>query len=110
MFKVSGFSRFFILNSQLSSEKELACIKMNHSSVSKLRGDMSVVGDFVKELCSSRKMSKFNSQRFKYLSFQSYKDSPVAKTFNSLTAIPFPLFCGTKSLHHRLRLRKRFVR
>ena len=88
MFKVSEFSRFFILNSQLSSEKELACRKMNHSSVSKLRGDMSVVGDFVKELCSSRKMSKFNSQRFKYLSF---------------------LFCGTKSLHCRLRLRKRFV-
>ena len=58
MFKVSEFSRFFILNSQLSSEKELACRKMNHSSVSKLRGDMSVVGDFVKE-------------RFKYLSFQS---------------------------------------
>lgn len=71
MFKVSEFFRFFILNSQLSSEKELACRKMNHSSVSKLRGDMSVVGDFVKELCSSRKMSKFNSQRFKYLSFQS---------------------------------------
>ena len=71
MFKVSEFSRFFILNSQLSSEKELACRKMNHSSVSKLRGDMSVVGDFVKELCSSRKMSKFDSQRFKYLSFQS---------------------------------------
>ena len=71
MFKVSEFSRFFILNSQLSSEKELARRKMNHSSVSKLRGDMSVVGDFVKELCSSRKMSKFNSQRFKNFSFQS---------------------------------------
>ena len=38
-----------------------------------------------------------------------HKDSPVAKTFNTLTAFPFPLFCGTKSLHHRLRLRKRFV-
>ena len=34
----------------------------------------------------------------------------MAKTFNSLTAFPFPLFCGTKSLHHRLRLRKRFVK
>ena len=33
----------------------------------------------------------------------------MAKIFNSLTAIPFPLFCGTKSLHHRLRLRKSFV-
>ena len=38
-----------------------------------------------------------------------HKDSPVAKTINTLTAFPFPLFCGTKSLHHRLRLRKRFV-
>ena len=38
-----------------------------------------------------------------------HKDSPVAETFNTLTAFTFPLFCGTKSLHHRLRLRKRFV-
>ena len=38
-----------------------------------------------------------------------HKDSPVAKTINTLTAFPFPPFCGTKSLHHRLRLRKRFV-
>ena len=37
------------------------------------------------------------------------KDSPVAKTFSTLTAFPFPLSCGTKSLHHRLRLRKSFV-
>ena len=33
----------------------------------------------------------------------------MAKTFNTLTAFTFPLFCGTKSLHHRLRLRKSFI-
>ena len=38
-----------------------------------------------------------------------HKDSPVAETFNTLTAFTFPLFCGTKPLHNRLRLRKRFV-
>ena len=38
-----------------------------------------------------------------------HKDSPVAETFSTLIAFTFPLFCGTKSLHHRLRLRKRFV-
>ena len=38
-----------------------------------------------------------------------HKDSPVAETFNTLTAFTFPPFCGTKSYHHRLRLRKRFV-
>ena len=31
-----------------------------------------------------------------------HKDSPVAKTINTLTAFPFPPFCGTKSLHHSL--------
>ena len=38
-----------------------------------------------------------------------HKDSPVAETFSTLIAFTFPLCCGTKSLHHRLRLRKRFV-
>ena len=38
-----------------------------------------------------------------------HKDSTVAKTINTLTAFPFSPFCGTKSLHHSLRLRKRFV-
>ena len=32
----------------------------------------------------------------------------MAKTINTLPAFPFPPFCGTKSLHPRLRLRKRF--
>ena len=32
----------------------------------------------------------------------------MAKTINTLTAFPFPPFCGTKSLHPRLRLRKSF--
>ena len=34
------------------------------------------------------------------------QNSPVAKTFNTLTAFPF--FVGPSFLHHRLRLRKRF--
>ena len=38
------------------------------------------------------------------------QNSPVVKTFNTLTAFPFPLFCGTKFLHHRLRLRKTFFK
>ena len=38
-----------------------------------------------------------------------HKVSPMAETINALTAYPFPFFSGTKSLHHRLRLRKRFV-
>ena len=33
----------------------------------------------------------------------------MAKTINTLIAFPFPSFFGTKSLHHRLKLRKRFV-
>ena len=46
------FLWFLFLNSQLSSEKQLAYRKVSHSSrsVSKLQCDMSVVGDFIEEL------------------------------------------------------------
>ena len=35
-----------------------------------------------------------------------YKDSPVAETLDTLAAFPFPLFCGTKSLHHRFKTKE----
>lgn len=60
------FLWFLFLNSQLSSEKQLAYRKVSHSSrsVSKLQCDMSVVGDFIEELRLSCRISKSNLQRF----------------------------------------------
>ena len=41
--------------------------------------------------------------------FSALRQSSGQNIINTLTAFTFPLFCGTKSLHHRLRLRKSFI-